>query len=401
MHIINYIRKKSIKYILKILWQYKIDILFQKIILFLYKNKELIDAIVLESHNDFDSNSGAFYDYLIRNGYNKKYKIIWLIRNKKPIRLPANVKCLPLFQPSIQKAYFLVRAKYIVTCNEAKGQLSKQQKTYYLTHGSIALKAVKGNLILPDNINYYLCPSEYIAPIMAEQCSMDYPNDKQIILGYPFHDYLYNKSQGELLKITSKIYSKVILWMPTFRKNYSGTRNDSSSEFPLGIPIFNTLEEFETLNYKLKCQNALLILKIHPMQDMNTIKIKSLSNIIVLDGQSIKNMGVDNYKLMRDTNALISDYSSVAYDYLHMDNPIAYTLDDAEDYKLGFIIENPKELMAGHLIYNKDDFNNFINDVLLENDPYKNERQNLSYKIFKYHDGNSCKRLAKHMGLNI
>lgn len=401
MRIISYLKKNGIKYIIKIIWQYKIDILFQKIILFFYKNKELEDIIVLESHNDFDSNTGAFYDYLIKNRYNKKYKIIWLIRNKRPAKLPANVDCVPLFKPSIKKDYFIVRAKYIATCQEVKGQISKKQKTYFLTHGSIALKSSKGNVILPDNLNYCLCPSEYMAPIMAEQYTINYPNDKQVILGYPCHDYLYGESQGELLKITSKVYYKVILWMPTFRKNYSGTRNDSTSELPMGIPVFNTMEELEILNDKLKYKNSLIILKIHPMQDITQIKVKTLSNIIVIDGMSVKKLNVDNYRLMRDTDALISDYSSAPYDYLHMDKPIAYTLDDVKNYKLGFMVKNPKDYMAGHFIYNKNDFNKFIDDVLLGKDPYKNERQKLFNKLFKYHDGNSCQRLAVHMGLDI
>lgn len=52
----------------------------------------LQDVIILESHNDFDSNGGAFYDYLIENGYNKKYKIVWFLRNKCPQHLPENVE---------------------------------------------------------------------------------------------------------------------------------------------------------------------------------------------------------------------------------------------------------------------------------------------------------------------
>ena len=46
-----------------------------------------------ESHNDFDSNGGAFYNYLIQNEYNKKYKIVWLIKHKESlnVQLPKNV----------------------------------------------------------------------------------------------------------------------------------------------------------------------------------------------------------------------------------------------------------------------------------------------------------------------
>ena len=112
-----------------------------------------------------------------------------------------------------------------------------------------------------------------------------------------------------------------------------------------------------------------------------------------------KKLGIDNYRLMKDADALISDYSSVAYDYLHLDRPIGYTLDDMEHYKVGFIIDNPSELMAGHIIYNKKQFINFIEDVINNKDPYKEERRKLFDKVFKYHDGDSCKRLTEFMGI--
>ena len=100
---------------------------------------------------------------------------------------------------------------------------------------------------------------------------------------------------------------------------------------------------------------------------------------------------------MKDTDALISDYSSAAYDYLHLDKPIAYTMDDAKEYKLGFIVEDPFSLMAGHIIYNQKDFMKFIEDVLEEKDPYKFERKNLYDRVFKFHDGDSSKRIVEFL----
>ena len=83
------------------------------------KNKRLKDIIMIESHNDFDCNGGAFYDFLIKNGYNKKYKIIWLLKHpeRKPKTLPENVECYPLFKPNIKKDYYNVVSKYFTADN--------------------------------------------------------------------------------------------------------------------------------------------------------------------------------------------------------------------------------------------------------------------------------------------
>ena len=102
---------------------------------------------------------------------------------------------------------------------------------------------------------------------------------------------------------------------------------------------------------------------------------------------------------MKDVDALISDYSSAAYDFMHADKPIAYTLDDAEDYKLGFLFENPLDYMPGHIVYNQEEFMDFIKDVIDGKDPYKEERRRISDLFYAYHDKNGSKRLAEYMGL--
>ena len=82
---------------------------------------------MIESHNDFDCNGGAFYEYLLRNGYNKKYKIVWLLKNPslKPDSLPQNVECVPLFKPSFKKDYFVWVAKFFTFDNTV---ISKRRK---------------------------------------------------------------------------------------------------------------------------------------------------------------------------------------------------------------------------------------------------------------------------------
>ncbi|MBQ1843024.1 MAG: CDP-glycerol glycerophosphotransferase family protein, partial [Lachnospiraceae bacterium] len=126
----------------------------------------------------------------------------------------------------------------------------------------------------------------------------------------------------------------------------------------------------------------------------------TLSNIIVLDGKSVKQYGVDNYRLMKDTDALITDYSSVACDYLHLDRPIGYTLDDEADYRLGFLVNPPEKLMAGEKIYNYDQLIDFISGIVANKDLYKTARHELFDKCFKYHDGKSCERLAEFLHLD-
>lgn len=400
--IFSKLKKKGFKHIINTTIPYYIQRLFEPIIKYvilkIHLSRPLKNLIIIESHNDFDSNGGAFYEYLLKNHYNKKYRIVWFLRNKCPKGLPENVVGVRYNRLSVRRWYYHARAKYIICGHLFIECLRDDQKSYYTTHGAMALKNTKGKVTIPAGVTYILCPSEFLAPIQADLTLMPFPNNKQIILGYPCHDILYNDIKGDLGKITSNKYKKVILWMPTFRKNDSD-REDSEREQPLGIPILSTFHDYAKLNKNLKDKGILLIIKIHPMQDIKLISIKDMSNIKVLDANRVKKLGVDNYRLMKDTDALISDYSSSGTDYFHMNKPIAYTLDDKDDYKLGFIVDDPLTLMPGNKIYTTNDLYEFIEEIDSGVDKYQAQRKEVFDKFFKYHDGDSCKRLVEHMGI--
>ena len=124
----------------------------------------------------------------------------------------------------------------------------------------LSLKAFKGrNVILPKSISYILTPSKYLEPVLADGYMIEYPNDKMISIGFPLHDVLYKTEPGDLKKLTSEKYKKILLWMPTFRKNVDG-REDSSRVQTLGIPIINSYEEYNRLNLTLAKEEVLLII---------------------------------------------------------------------------------------------------------------------------------------------
>ena len=72
---------------------------------------------------------------------------------------------------------------------------------------------------------------------------------------------------------------------------------------------------------------------------------------------------------MKCMDALISDYSGAAYDYLQLNRPIGYVLDDMDDYIAGFVVEDIHTLIAGAEIYNFEQLESFITDVVNGKDP--------------------------------
>ena len=396
---VKYVKEKWLKHSFEVIYRYKIDKIIEKILRLFLKNKPPENVIIIASHNDFDCNGGAFYDYLIKNNYNKKYKIIWLLRNDKKYDLPENVKAYYEFRPSVAKDYYLNVAKIITSDCEMIGSRNSAQKSYFFSHGPIGLKNVKGKIIFPDSVDYILAPSMEFMPVFAEQRGIDINSKRFVHLGYPFFDTLFSEPTGELKKITKKEFSKVILWMPTFRKGGGDRRSDSVAEFPMGIPTVENEEMLVELNEKLVCMDMLLIIKIHPMQDLSEFKLHSMSNIFVLTGTDVKKLDIDNYRLMREVDALISDYSAASYEFLPLNRPIGYDFSDIDDYKIGLCVKNVDEYIAGPKIYNFEQFIGFLETVYSGKDEYKEKRTELIARLYDPCDDKCCERIAKFMGL--
>lgn len=133
---------------------------------------------------------------------------------------------------------------------------------------------------------------------------------KCLDFGYPRNDILlaaeeerqsfirkYEREETLQLLELMKCYSKVYIYMPTWRDSIDFLRDT-------GI-------DFSVLNNILITNNALLILKLH-INTPHIAAVTALSNIVLLHGN------IDVYSILPYTDTLITDYSSVLYDYLIM-----------------------------------------------------------------------------------
>ena len=146
------VSKYGFDYVMKVILRNKVyrhvDNAFMAIGKVLWKNAKLIDTILIESHNDFDCN--------------KRYKIVWMLRNKKPKNLPPNVTGFNLYTPSLRKTYYMYTAKYMTSDHYILGRKRDGQIACYLDHGTIGLKSFKGKIFLPDELDCILVPSKVI-----------------------------------------------------------------------------------------------------------------------------------------------------------------------------------------------------------------------------------------------
>ena len=195
-------------------------------------------------------------------------------------------------------------------------------------------------------------------------------------------------------ELNKHLFKKMVVWMPTYRKVDSGEAPESNIQTDFDLPLLNSEEELKQLNRFCQQRQILLYIKKHPAQVPYTSEGLNLSNIVFLSYNYLRRRGIQNCELLALADALISDYSSAAIDYLLLDRPVAFALADFEAYRdtRGFVFADPLNYMPGHHLYTFEDMKMFLDDVVQGLDPYAEKRRQIMPEVHNSCD-NYCARV--------
>ncbi|WP_294431690.1 CDP-glycerol glycerophosphotransferase family protein [uncultured Treponema sp.] len=357
--------------------------------------------IVFQSEGDFWDNAYALFDYMVSNGYNKKYRLVWLVNDACLYKDFAyeNIEFVDVNSFSIKSNLRLQKikstAKYFFFTHWGYKYRKKGQFVINLWHGSIVMKA--SSIVSPTlykSFDFQCSPSMAAAERMSLFTGMR--KEQTLINGDCRQDYLFSDCEEKVKSFLGKGYDKYILGMPTFKKAKNWT--DAQTESWI-LPIVKNKEQFEILNNFCKNENVLLVLKVHHLEDTSFINAGSLTNIRVLKDEDLQKARIQVYELIGKTDALLTDFSSVAYDYMLLDRPIGYMVSEMQNYTRGFIIPNIEDEMAGEKLTSLEDLEQFILDVKNGKDEFRAARKSLVDKFFIYQKDGNCERLLEKLGI--
>lgn len=370
----------------------------------------LSNTIVLNGEGDTCENAQALGKYIAENHYFNRYRLVWLCDHPEQFQESSRERYLnrrtlmiaSSFRDVLKYYFYVGRAKYIIYENQIVHKLRMDQISVYLNHGSPPIKATKGVITLPGNLNYAVSPSRFSTQIISEQYSIN--KERILECGSPRTDILFagnpdqEKEQWKE-KIKLIAYHKVILWVPTFRQRKNTNRVDTSKNYLFGIPSIYSEDDLMQLMKILKEHNVLMILKPHLLQDLNYLKVKTTENFFIMTQKELEDWKITIYDVMKSADAMITDYSTIGFDFMLLNRPIGYTIDDMDEYRLGFSVPNPLELMPGTKIENIGDLKGFIEKTAGGLDEFAKERNRVSKLVHDYPDGNNCRRLCERLGL--
>lgn len=364
---------------------------------------------------DFTDNARALFEYIINN--NAGYEIIWMVSDKKSFRNMKykNVRFVTAENKygwsSVPAFYYGNTAKYFFYTNHsadlnryhAQGQI-----TVNLWHGC----GYKGSTLDKKDIphsdtmgwfDYALVPGNVFVDVKARYWHCD--KKKILPLGYPRYDWMLHPSltKEDILDRLfgwKKQNSKAVIWMPTFRKSTQSGYGENEIELPFELPGLKDLSQLQELDRFLQDENLLLIIKKHPLQIGWNQEQEGLRNIHYVTEQMLSGSDIQLYELVGICDGLLSDYSSIAVDYMLLDRPIGYILTDFEIYKKkrGFVFENPLEYMPGEKIYDFNGVRDFLRHVSSGMDLFKADRERLMPQMHIKREC-YCKDITEYLGI--
>ena len=150
------------------------------------------------------------------------------------------------------------------------------------------------------------------------------------------------------------------------------------------------------MNEAARATNTLVIVKPHPAQDLSHIRALELSHLRFIDDELFAAHGITSYEFLACTDALITDYSSVLFDYLLTGKPVGLTFEDIDAYakQPGFAIDPQPLRESAAPLDTPDDFRTFFEQLAAGDDPLRAKRLQLTKLTNQYTDGHSAERVA-------
>lgn len=369
--------------------------------IFIYNSKETY-------HNNY-----ALFKYLIENNYNDYYKIIYEMPNVNHYIKKTNNVILIEFRKKfgfIKAIYWLMKSKYVFYDNSnLRISAHGGQKIINLWHGTplkkIGFMSNSATILTKNALNCYshiLLSNEIQDDIYLE--SFNIKKEQILHLGYPRNDLLENTG-NKFCKVIENYdsFDKHIIWMTTYRITNDGISHTTNKNWSqTGIPLLTDKTILLEINEYLKENNTLLIVKMHQNNSQNNLTDINYSNIYYLSEDQVLREGLQMYELLEDTDALITDYSSIYFDYLLLNKQIGFILDDLSIYKEknGLYYEDIDKYLPGEHIYNLEELKQFINNLTLNIDRNENKRKNVNDEFNKYdQQGNNTEKLLDFLNI--
>lgn len=382
--------KRKIKY-LKYYYKYDVD---DKMIFF-------------EAYNgrNYACSPKALYEYMIKNKKFNDYKFVWAFKNIDQHKILKNKNTIVVKTNSKEYFKYLSLSKYWIVNSLIDVSIKKKKNQIYLQcwHGTPLKKLrydieVKGavlntiseirkrNDLDAIKFDYFISPSKFCTEKFISAFNLKKLGKDNIIVekGYPRNDYLFNYKKEDIDKIKKLLKlpkgKKVILYAPTFRDN----QHTSGVGYTYNLGI-----NFDKMQKELS-KDYIILFRTHYFVS-NSFDFSKYDKFIY---------DVSKYDDINDlyiiSDLLITDYSSVFFDFANLKKPMIFYMYDLDDYKNNlrdFYFD--LSILPGPIVKQENDLIKEIKNIDNYDESYHDKYIKFNEKFNYLDDGKSTERVVE------
>ena len=350
----------------------------------------------------------AIYKYMLSSEKYKDYKYIWAFRNPenyKELENNRNTKLVKIHSKKYKK--YLAKAKYWIFNYKIPDYIYPKKNQIFvqcwhgtplkrlgcdLEHFDNVLNTMKGikkrYKIEASKFSYFISPSKFASEKFISAWNLKETGKENIILeeGYPRNDFLFNYTKNDEENIKKKLgiekdNRKIILYAPTYR----------SDQHETGVG-YTHKEELDFTRLQKKIGDKYIILFRPHYFIANSFDFEKYKGFVY------NVAGIDDVnELYIIADMLITDYSSVFFDYANLKRPMLFYMYDLEHYRdksNGFYIDLDE--LPGPITKTQEDMTKEI--LRLDKEfKYDEKYEKFNNKYTYLDDGNASKRVLEEV----
>lgn len=303
------------------------------------------------------------YDSMLKDPFFKDYKFVWAFLE------PEQFQVYEAEKVKLNSLWYFIKALqsgvWVCNVNVERGLLFKPNKTVFLNTGHGGQFKLDGNAQKNrsdydySDVDMFCCFSEFDREIVIRDYKVR--RESTVVSGIPRDDELYTVGNEDVQEARKKFgipnNKKVILYAPTWRDS-----SDLGTSYVLAPPINIKLWQ-DRLG-----DDYVLLLRTHPL----TTELMGIEfNEFVIDASKEQNVNI----ALIASDILITDYSSIAYDYAILERPIIAFAYDYEAYINNRGLNEKLEVMfPGSVFSNEEQVIEHIANMDFKNERLKTQK---------------------------
>ena len=374
-----------------------------------YKTKYKMDdkTILFEAFGgrNYTCSPKAIYEKMLTMKEFKDYTFVWsfIDPSKHEVKKDKRLKIIKSKSKEYYK-YISISKYWIVNSIIEEGITKKKDQVYVQCWHGTPLKRLRYDIVVngaslnsveeirkrndidAKKFDYFISPSKYCTEKFTSAFNLKALGKENIIIeeGYPRNDFLFNKTKKDIDAIKKKLGlpldKKVIFYLPTFRDNQH--TSGVGYTYKLGI-------DFDSLKKKFSKEYVILFSPHYFIE--NSIDLTKYKGFIYNVARYDE---INELYLVSDI--IMTDYSSVFFDYANLKRPMLFYMYDIDDYKgnlRDFYISLDE--LPGPIAKTQDELENNLKNIDKEFKKNKEKYEKFNEKYNYLDDGNASERVIK------